>query len=117
MEGSYHQRLEAGTRVDQVKEQRSPADIQPARRRMCLLVGTATTTAIISDVSARGAFLETSQRPPLGAGIELRHPVAGAISAQVSAISRDGIGVTFPLSPRAVAFALATLAAGFGSAA
>ena len=81
------------------------------QRRMCLLLGDAPAPAAIREISARGAFLETNQRPPLGSRIELRHPVAGTIAGQVSALAADGISVAFTLDARAVAFALAAIAA------
>ena len=81
------------------------------QRRMCVLVaGTAPAPAAIRDISARGAFLETNQRLPLGSRVELRHPEAGTIAAEVSAVARDGIGVAFECDSRAVAFALAAIA-------
>ncbi len=81
------------------------------QRRMCLLLGDTAAPGAIRDVSARGAFLETNQRPPLGSRIELRHPVAGAITGQVSALAADGIAISFLVNGRAVAFALAAIAA------
>ena len=78
---------------------------------MCTLVGATAAPAAIRDISARGAFLETNQRPALGTSVELRHPVAGAINAQVGALATDGIGIVFPVNGRAVAFALAAIAA------
>ena len=81
------------------------------QRRMCVLVaGTAPAPAAIRDISARGAFLETNQRLPLGSRVELRHPEAGTISAEVSTVARDGIGVAFDCDMKAVAFALAAIA-------
>lgn len=82
------------------------------QRRMCVLVnGTAAPApAAIRDISARGAFLETNQRPALGSRVELRHPEAGTILAEVSALARDGIGVAFECDSTSVAFALAAIA-------
>ncbi len=97
--------------MDQVKEQRRPMTSPWRQRRMCLLLGATAAPAAIRDVSARGAFLETNQRPPLGSRIELRHPVAGAITGEVSALAADGIAISFPVNGRAVAFALAAIAA------
>jgi hypothetical protein len=78
---------------------------------MCLVVGASASPAGIRDISGRGAFLETHQRPPLGTSIELRHPEAGSIRGEVSSLGRDGIGISFVLNSRAIAFALATIAA------
>jgi hypothetical protein len=78
---------------------------------MCLLLGDTPAPAAIREISARGAFLETNGRPPLGSRIELRHPVAGSITGQVSALAADGIGIAFAADARAVAFALAAIAA------
>jgi hypothetical protein len=77
---------------------------------MCLVVGATASPAAIRDISARGAFLETGLRPALGTMIELRHPEAGSISGEVSSLARDGIGISFALNSRAVAFALAAIA-------
>lgn len=81
------------------------------QRRMCLLIGAAPAPAAIRDISARGAFLETNQRPPLGSRIELRHPVAGAIGGEVTALAADGIAIEFTVNGRSVAFAMAAIAA------
>ena len=77
---------------------------------MCLVVGASASPAAIRDISARGAFLETNQRPALGTAIELRHPEAGTIMGEVTTLSLDGIGISFVLNARAVAFALAAIA-------
>lgn len=77
---------------------------------MCLVVGASASPAAIRDISARGAFLETHQRPALGTSIELRHPEAGTIHGEVTTLARDGIGISFALNARAVAFALAAIA-------
>ena len=81
------------------------------RRRMCVLVADRAAPAALREVSAGGAFLETAARPPVGARVELRHPDAGAIDAEVSAVGADGIAVTFTYGERSVAFALAAIAA------
>lgn len=81
------------------------------QRRMCLVVGATAAPAAIRDICARGAFLETNQRPPLGTALELRHPEAGSIRGRVSALAADGISIAFNLDSRAVAFALAAIAA------
>jgi hypothetical protein len=97
--------------MDQVKQQSRSMASPWRQRRMCLLLGATAAPAAIREVSARGAFLETNQRPPLGSWIELRHPVAGAITGEVSALAGDGIAISFTVNGRAVAFALAAIAA------
>lgn len=98
--------------MQQEARRTSPMATRWRQRRMCVLVaGTAAPApAAIRDISARGAFLETNQRLPLGSPIELRHPEAGTILAQVSAVALDGIGVAFDCDAKAVAFALAAIA-------
>ena len=81
------------------------------RRTMCVLVADGPAPAALREVNAHGAFVETNARPALGASVELHHPEAGAINAQVRAIAVDGIALSFPCSERAVAFALAAIAA------
>ena len=81
------------------------------RRRMCVLIADSPCPAALRQVSAAGAFLETNARPLLGAKVELHHPEAGAIEAQVSILADDGIGLAFRTSERSVAFALAAIAA------
>ena len=81
------------------------------RRRMCVLIGDGATPAALRHVSARGAFLETNARPPLGERVELRHPEAGAIIATVRSLSPDGVSLGFDCGERSVAFALAAIAA------
>ena len=81
------------------------------RRRMCVLVADAPAPAALREVSARGAFLETNARPPLGAAVELRHPEAGSIRATVHALAFDGIRLGFACSEASVAFAVAAISA------
>jgi hypothetical protein len=81
------------------------------RRRMCVLIADVPAPAALRHVSARGAFLETNARPPLGGRIELHHPEAGAIAGTVRSLSHDGISVGFDCGERSVAFALAAIAA------
>jgi hypothetical protein len=81
------------------------------RRRMCVLIADTPAPAALREVSARGAFLETNARPPLGASVELRHPEAGSIQATVYALAHDGVRLGFPCSESSVAFAVAAIAA------
>lgn len=81
------------------------------RRRMCVLVAGHPAPAAIREVSALGAYLETTARPAIGARVELRHPEAGTIAAQVRAIGEDGVSLGFDYGERSVAFALAAIAA------
>ena len=81
------------------------------RRRMCVLIAEHPAPAALREVSAMGAFLETNARPPLGASVELHHPEAGAILAEVRGLADDGISIGFPCGERSVAFALAAIAA------
>lgn len=81
------------------------------RRRMCVLIADNPSPAALRQVSAAGAFLETNARPTLGASVELHHPDAGAIEAEVSSLAHDGVGLAFRTSERSVAFALAAIAA------
>ena len=81
------------------------------RRRMCVLIAGNPCPAALRQVSAAGAFLETNARPALGASVELHHPDAGAIMAEVASLAPDGIGLAFATSERSVAFALAAIAA------
>ena len=81
------------------------------RRRMCVLIAEHPAPAALRDVSAAGAFLETNARPALGSSVELHHPEAGAILAEVRALADDGISIGFACGERSVAFALAAIAA------
>jgi hypothetical protein len=81
------------------------------QRRMCVLVSGRSGPAAIRDISARGAFLETNERPPLGSRIELHHPEAGDIQGEVRSIAADGVGISFHCDARSVAFALAAIGA------
>ena len=89
----------------------SPMASRWRRRRMCVLIADLPTPAALREVSATGAFLETNARPPLGAGVELHHPEAGAIAATVRAFADDGIAVGFDCGEQSVAFALAAITA------
>ena len=81
------------------------------RRSMCVLIADLPMPAALRDVSATGAFLETNARPPLGAGVELHHPEAGAIHAVVHSLATDGIRIGFEVGEQSVAFALAAISA------
>ena len=81
------------------------------RRRMCVLIADAPCPAALRQISASGALVETNARPLLGASVELHHPEAGAIEAEVSSLAPDGVGLVFATSERSVAFALAAIAA------
>lgn len=81
------------------------------RRTMCVLVCGRPAPAALREVSGTGAFLETNARPPLGARVELRHPEAGSIQAEVSGRAADGVFLAFACGERSVAFALAAIAA------
>ena len=81
------------------------------RRRLCILVEDNAEPAMLRDVSAAGAFLETNARPPLGAAVELRHPEAGAIRGTVRSLAHDGIVIGFDCDEQSVAFALAAITA------
>lgn len=81
------------------------------RRRMCVLVAGQPAPAALREVTARGAFLETNARPAVGTCVELRHPEAGAIAAEVRSLADDGIAIAFPAGEASVAFALAAIAA------
>lgn len=97
--------------MQQEARRTSPMATRWRQRRMCVLVaGAAPAPAAIREISARGAFLETNQKPPLGSRVELRHPEAGTIAAEVSAVALDGIGVAFACDVTSMAFALAAIA-------
>ena len=80
------------------------------KRRLCLLMGETPSPAALREISARGAFLETNARPPLDACVDFLHPEAGTIAARVTAVSNDGIRITFAADRKAVAFAPAAIA-------
>ena len=81
------------------------------RRRMCLLVAEVPAPAALRRISAAGAIVETSLKPPVGAMVALRHPDAGEINARVSAVAADSVTIGFDLGEHSVAFALAAIAA------
>ena len=81
------------------------------RRTTCVLIAGSPAPAALREISGTGAFLETAVRPPLGAGVELHHPEAGAISGTVSGVDVDGIRIGFACGEASVAFALAAIAA------
>jgi hypothetical protein len=81
------------------------------RRRMCVLIAPEPAPAALREISATGAFLETNARPTLGSRVELHHPEAGAIAAEVQALAHDGVRVSFSFSEASVAYAIAAIAA------
>jgi hypothetical protein len=81
------------------------------RRRLCILWDGRPAPATLRQISARGAFLETNARPPIGRAVSFHHPDAGKIAASVSAIAPDGIHLAFAGDGPAIAFALAAIGA------
>jgi hypothetical protein len=81
------------------------------RRRMCVLVSDAPAPAALRAVSATGALLETNAQPPVGSRVELRHPEAGSIMAEVRTLADEGVTIAFDYGEQSVAFALAAIAA------
>ena len=81
------------------------------RRRMCVLIADTPSPAALRTISATTALLETNAQPAVGTRVELRHPEAGAIQAEVRALSDDGVTIAFDYGERSVAFALAAIAA------
>ncbi len=82
------------------------------RRTTCRLIDRdRTLAAVLVDIDGRGARLEATNPPPIGAEVELHHPEAGAISAKVQAIHANGLRIAFDRNEAAIAFALATIAA------
>lgn len=81
------------------------------RRTVCTLDAGAPVAAVVRDISATGAFVETPVRPMLGATVELLHPEAGTIFGIVSALASDGIRIDFDCREHSVAFALAAITA------
>lgn len=79
------------------------------RRRMCVLTADGPAPVALRDISATGAFLETNARPALGTRIELRHPDAGTVPADVCGIALDGVAIRFECNEQSVAFALAAI--------
>lgn len=77
---------------------------------MCVLEAGEPVAAAIREVSSRGAFLETNARPVPGTAIRLRHPLAGAIGGQVSAVASDGITVAFACDAASTGFAIGVIA-------
>ena len=81
-------------------------------QRLCLvIVEGRPETARLRNISATGAFVETNARPRLGHVVQLRHPEAGAIDAEVVRHARDGVALAFTLGEPAVTFALSAISA------
>lgn len=78
---------------------------------MCVLIADGAAPAALRQVSAAGAFLETNSRPTLGSTVELHHPEAGFIRAEVITHAQDGVSLRFDRDGAAVAFALMVIAA------
>lgn len=82
------------------------------RRRVCELRVDGTSQMVaLRDISGSGARLDTPQPPQLGTQVELHHPHAGSITARVSEIGEGEIRLSFDRHERAIAFALAAIAA------
>lgn len=81
------------------------------RRRTCLLVADDAAPAALRAVSGAGALVETAARPVIGQAVELHHPEAGRIRAEVAGISDEGVMLRFARDAIAVAFALTAIGA------
>lgn len=81
------------------------------RRRMCVLVAGLPAPALLCSISGAGALLETAARPEIGDVVELHHPEAGRIHAEVAGLSREGVMLRFDRGSGAVAFALTAIGA------
>jgi hypothetical protein len=94
------------------KSRRAAAMATPwRRRRMCILHFDHPAPAAIRTISARGAFLETNERPPLGSRARLHHPDAGMIEGEIRSLAPDGIELAFRCDAASIAFALAAIGA------
>lgn len=81
-------------------------------RSLCMLEGDdGLVTGRLRDISATGAFLETSHRPRLGSAALLHHPAVGVHACEVARHALDGIAVSFALGEGAVRFALSVISA------
>ena len=92
-------------------DDRDTATPHRLRRSLCLIVADRPMPAALREVSGAGAWVETPARPPQGARVTLRHPDAGTIEAEVVAHDLIGLRLAFGRDERAVAFALAVIAA------
>jgi len=82
------------------------------RRRICQIVTPEGSRPVaLRAIDGRGAWVQADPPPPLGSGVELRHPTAGSIRARVAEIGEDGVGLRFDGKEAAIAFALAAIAA------
>jgi hypothetical protein len=91
--------------------ERKTAEPHRLRRSLCVLMAERPMPAAIREISGNGAWLETSARPPSGSRVMLRHPDAGTIEAEIIAHDRIGLRIAFDRDEKAVAFALAAIAA------
>jgi hypothetical protein len=90
---------------------RQTAEPHKLRRALCVLMSDRPMPAALREISGAGAWLETSARPPQGSRVTLRHPDAGLIDAEVMAHDLIGLRLAFDRDEKAVAFALAAIAA------
>ncbi|MEO0501637.1 MAG: hypothetical protein AAF205_13995 [Pseudomonadota bacterium] len=81
------------------------------QRGACLIISEDThAPGRLRDLSATGAFVETTSRPGYDCKVALVHPVVGAIIADVSAHARDGIALSFKPTEESAAFVYAATA-------
>jgi hypothetical protein len=81
------------------------------RGALCLLLADRPMPAALREISGAGAWLETAARPQQGTRVNLRHPEAGTIEAEVVAHDVIGLRLAFGRDEASVAFALAVIAA------
>jgi hypothetical protein len=76
----------------------------------CVMVTDRPNIAWLFGLSGNRATLETGARPAIGTRVELHHPEAGVIAANVVERLKNGVAIAFNAGDRAIAFTLSTLA-------
>jgi threonine synthase len=79
------------------------------REGLCVLFDDAPMLVAIKEIASHGAVLETATSPAIGTAVELHHPEAGVLAAQVVERLKTGIRVAFKASDRATRFALSVI--------
>jgi PilZ domain len=70
---------------------------------------------LLVEVSASGAFVQTTNRLQLGTLVVLTHETGGRICGSVVRLTADGFGMAFDLGEPSVTFALRTIAGSMSS--
>lgn len=89
---------------------RGSKEVRRAHPRQCVVLADNPVMAMLSSLKGNTAILESTAQLKIGAAIELHHPEAGMIPANVVGTVGGRISIAFNASNRRLSFAIRALA-------